>query len=294
MSISQYEALQLLSKAQDTSQPPVFNNRTRQTLTDFSSLIEELIARSNELKVIELFDLAVERSGYKAYILSGIDEEERWENVLELRTLAQQYRDFNPQDGLTSFLEGVTLVSDVDELDQTVDAVTLITLHQAKGLEFPVVFIVGMEDGILPHFKSIDDPAQLEEERRLCYVGVTRAKQRVYLVRAFRRSLMGSSMVTRPSRFLNDIPPHLIQGGGLWSGEASQISRAVYSWNQAPAPSTVGPQLKTGDHVRHAQFGEGVVVSSQPARDDTEVVVAFSGVGVKKLLLSFAHLEKIE
>jgi DNA helicase-2/ATP-dependent DNA helicase PcrA len=175
-----------------------------------------------------------------------------------------------------------------------VDTVTLITLHQAKGLEFPVVFIVGMEDGILPHFKSFDDPAQMEEERRLCYVGVTRAKQRVYLVRAFRRNLMGSSTVSRPSRFLNDIPQHLIQGGGLWSGEESQITKAIYSWNEAPAPSLNNVALKAGDHVRHAQFGNGVVVSCQLVTDDSEVVVAFIGAGVKKLLLSFAYLEKVE
>ena len=142
-----------------------------------------------------------------------------------------------PAEGLAAFLEGVTLVSDVDGLDETVDAVTLITLHQAKGLEFPVVFIVGMEDGILPHFKSFDDPEQMEEERRLCYVGITRAKQRVYLVRAFRRSLMGSSMVSRPSRFLEDIPRHLIASSGLWEREESQVMPSIYSWNKAPAPT---------------------------------------------------------
>ncbi len=201
----------------------------------------------------------------------------------------------NPPDGLAAFLEGVTLVSDVDRLDETVDAVTLITLHQAKGLEFPVVFIVGMEDGILPHFKSFDDPAQMEEERRLCYVGITRAKQRVYLVRAFRRSLMGSSTVNKPSRFLNDIPQHLVSGGGdWWQGEESQIAEAMYSWNKAPVPGATVLELKAGDRVRHAQFGDGVVVNCQSVTDDTEVVVAFQGQGVKKLLLSFARLEKAE
>lgn len=213
--------------------------------------------------------------------------------MLELRTVAQQYRDFKPPEGLTAFLEGITLVSDVDGLDESLDAVTLITLHQAKGLEFPIVFIVGMEEGILPHFKSFDDPAQMEEERRLCYVGITRAKQRVYLVRAFHRSLMGSSRVTSPSRFLSDLPPRLISSPGSWRGEENQVARAIYSWNRATTlpPS---PELKAGDHVRHLQFGEGVVVSSQPVKDDTEVVVAFSGLGVKKLLLSFARLEKVE
>ena len=128
--------------------------------------------------------------------------------------MAQEYKDLPPEQGLSAFLEGVALVSDVDDLPEKNDTVTLITLHQAKGLEFPVVFIVGMEDGILPHYRSIDDPAQLEEERRLCYVGITRAQKRVYLVRAFRRHLMGASAVNKPSRFLKDIPKELISTGG--------------------------------------------------------------------------------
>jgi len=294
--ISQYEALQFVAEPEtkEMAHQPFFNSRINQTLTDFGNLMEEFMARSQELNLVDLFDLVVERSGYKKYLLGRIDWEERWENILELRTVAQQYRDFKPRDSLAAFLEGVTLVSDVDGLDETVDTVTLITLHQAKGLEFPVVFIVGMEDGILPHFRSFDDPVQMEEERRLCYVGVTRAKQRVYLVRAFRRSLMGSSAVSRPSRFLNDIPEHLIQGNGLWSQEESQITKAIYSWNRAPAPHLNNVALKAGDHVHHAQFGTGVVVSCQPVRDDSEVVVVFTGGGVKKLLLSFAHLEKVE
>ncbi len=244
--------------------------------------------------MVDLFDLIVEGSGYREYILSQIDGEERWDNILELRTVAQQYRDLRPSDGLTAFLEGVPLVSDVDGLDESVGGVTLITLHQAKGLEFPVVFIVGVEEGILPHFKSFDDPAQMEEERRLCYVGITRAKQRVYLVRAFRRSLRGSSTVNKPSRFLEDIPQHLITGGSLWQGEDSQITASVYSWNKSSVPRVTTPELRAGDHVRHTQFGDGVVVSCQPVKDDEEIVVAFRGAGVRKLLLSFARLEKVE
>ena len=152
---------------------------------------------------------------------------------------------------------------------------------------------MGMEDGILPHFKSLDDPVQMEEERRLCYVGVTRAKQKVYLVRAFRRSLMGGSTVNLPSRFLSDIPRHLISGGGLWQGEDS-LASAIYSWNKASAPPVATPELKAGDHVHHATFGDGVVVSCQPVKDDSEVVVVFEGIGIKHLSLNFARLEKVE
>jgi len=291
LGLSRYEALKLITSPEEGQTP--FSPRIIRALNGFLSMVEEFIARSQELKLVDLFDLVLKKSGYKEYILNTPDGEERWQNILELGTVARQYGDLPPREGLSVFLEGVTLVSDVDGFDETVDAVTLITLHQAKGLEFPVVFIVGLEEGILPHFKSFDDPGQMEEERRLCYVGVTRAKHRVYLVRAFRRSLMGGSTVNNPSRFLKDIPPHLVTGADLWRGEESQLASA-YSWERAPTFTIDLPELKAGDQVRHSQFGQGVVVSCQSVKDDSEVVVAFPGVGVKKLLLSFARLEKVE
>ncbi|MDP2932099.1 MAG: UvrD-helicase domain-containing protein [Chloroflexota bacterium] len=291
--VPEYQALQLIA-----AQPELAGSRVNKALVGFLNLMEELRAKSQELDLVELLDLVVKRTGCQEHIMSQPDGEDRWENVLELRTVAQEYKNLKPPEGLTAFLEGVTLVSDVDELAEKVDAVVLITLHQAKGLEFPVVFIVGMEEGILPHFKSLGDSEQMEEERRLCYVGVTRAQKKVYLVHCFRRSLMGSSKVNKPSRFLADIPSYLIAGGGLWSGEESQVASAAYSWNKAPeavsVPQATGPELKAGDRVRHPQFGDGVVVSLQPAKDDKEVVAAFNGIGVKKLLLSYARLEKVE
>ena len=290
MKVSEYEALRVIT---EENQHP-FSPHIARTLVSFSNLVEKFRVASQRLNVVSLFDLVVTRTDYQEYILSQPAGEERWDNVLELRTVAQQYKDFKPPDGLAAFLEGVTLVSDVDGLDETVSAVTLITLHQAKGLEFPVVFIVGMEDGILPHIRSFDDPAQMEEERRLCYVGVTRAEQRVYLVHAFRRSLRGMHTVNKPSRFLDNIPRHLVSGGGWWQGEESRIAATMYSWNKISTPSITGLELKAGDHVRHATFGEGIVVSCQPVKDDAEAVVVFDGVGIKKLLLSFAKLEKVE
>jgi DNA helicase-2/ATP-dependent DNA helicase PcrA len=242
----------------------------------------------------------IKNLGYREYLLKEVDGEERWDNILELGSVASQYSDLNPREGLTAFLEGVTLVSDVDGLNESTNAVTLITLHQAKGLEFPVVFIVGLEEGILPHFRSFDNPEQMEEERRLCYVGITRAKHRVYLVHAFRRRLMGLSTVNSSSRFLEDIPRHLISNTGVQLEQENQMASRSYSWDSTPtdtfAPTgTISiPDLEAGDHVRHAHFGEGLVISSRPVTDDNEVVVAFRGVGVKKLLLSFAHLEKLE
>jgi DNA helicase-2/ATP-dependent DNA helicase PcrA len=288
--VGEYRALQLLAEAKDTGAEMPFSARTVKSLTGFAVMIENLIEKSRELNAVELFDLLVENIGYKKYLEGMPDGEERWENVLELRGVAQDYRDLPPQEGLSAFLESVALVSDVDSLDEKSDTVTLITLHQAKGLEFPVVFIVGMEDGILPHFKSIDDPTQLEEERRLCYVGITRGGKRVYLVRAFRRHLMGSSAVNRPSRFLKDIPPQLIAATSVQEGEAG----LAIAMEKSREPAVVDlPEFKPGDHVRHAQLGEGVVVSYQRVKSDAEVVVAFDGAGVKRFLLSFAKIEKV-
>ena len=303
LGVPEYRALQLIDESKQVveAQHP-FNSRGSRALTGFLGMMEEFIARSRELKLVALLDFVVKHSGYKEYVSNEPDGEERWENILELRTVAKQHSDLKPQEGLATFLEGVTLVSDVDGLDESVEAATLITLHQAKGLEFPVVFIIGMEEGILPHFKSLDDPEQMDEERRLCYVGITRAGQKLYLVRAFRRSLMGSSTVNLPSRFLNDIPTHLISGGDLWQRENTQVTNTVYSWNKSspvsPArtstPAVSILELKAGDHVRHSQFGDGIVVSCQPVKDDSEVVIAFDGAGMKRLLMSFARLDRVE
>jgi DNA helicase-2/ATP-dependent DNA helicase PcrA len=293
LGLSRYEALPIVASSEGDNPSPLRPQITR-ALKGFLEMVEELIARSKELALVDLFNLVITSCGYKKYILNTPGGEERWENILELGTVARQYSELEPGEGLATFLEGVTLVSDVDGLDEAVDAVTLITLHQAKGLEFPVVFIVGMEEGILPHFRSFDDPQQMEEERRLCYVGVTRAKRRVYLVHAFRRRLMGGSTINDPSRFLQDIPRHLTTGADPWPGRESQPASGAYSWDGATTPTATAPELKAGDRVRHSQFGRGVVVSCQPVRDDSEVVVAFRGMGVKKLLLSFARLEKVD
>jgi DNA helicase-2/ATP-dependent DNA helicase PcrA len=259
-------------------------------------MVEELRSKSLALKLVDFFDKVIERTGLREYTMASPDSEDRWDNVMELRGVAKDYNELPPGEALSSLLEGVTLVSDVDSLKESTDTVTLITLHQAKGLEFPIVFIVGMEEGILPHIRSFDDPAQMEEERRLCYVGITRAKNRVYLVRAFRRNMMGGSNVNAPSRFLKDIPAGLTVGSRPWKTEETRVSQKAYEWATSPAicEDQSLPELKAGDGVRHAQFGEGVIISAHPVRSDVEAIVAFKGVGVKKLLLSFARLEKVE
>jgi DNA helicase-2/ATP-dependent DNA helicase PcrA len=291
--VSEYQALKLLADSSESGDELSFSARTVKALAGFAVMLENFIEKSREMNLVALFDLVVEKSGYKQYITGLVDGEERWENVLELRGVAQDYKDLKPGEGLTAFLESVALVSDVDDLPDKLETVTLITLHQAKGLEFPVVFIVGMEDGIIPHYKSIDDPAQLEEERRLCYVGITRAKKKVYLVRAFRRHLMGSSTVSKPSRFLLDIPSHLITRGGVTEKEDEWSAASIDATEKAIKPNEDLPVFKAGDHVRHDQFGEGIVVNYHKVKNDAEVVVAFEGAGVKRFLLSFANIEKV-
>jgi len=286
-SLPVYTALQIVAD-EKTEQKPPFSPRVMKALANFLTMLNHLMASSEELNIVELVDLVLESSGYREFILEAQDGEDRWENILELRTVAAEYRHLAPQEGLSSFLEGVALVADVDSYDEKVDAVTLITLHAAKGLEFPVVFIVGMEEGLLPHRRSFDDRDQMEEERRLCYVGITRAKERVYLIRAFRRGYQGSGEPTLPSRFLLDIPAHLVMTPSQYSDERRQKAVSVPS----PAPEAA---FKSGDHVRHTVFGDGIVVNCLPIKDDQEVTVAFKGeAGVKKLLLSLAPLERKE
>jgi len=294
-----YSVLKRIVGGEEPDQLP---SRSRQALERFVTVIDELIARSGELSLTELFDLVLETTGYKRHILESPDGEERWDNVMELRTAAATYRDLEPRDALACFLEEVALVSDVDNLDEKTDAVTLITLHQAKGLEFPVVFIVGMEEGVLPHFRSMQDPDQLEEERRLCYVGITRAKEQVYLIRAARRSLMGASAHNPPSRFLDDIPPRLSTrpgpparaGAGRRSPALAHVPVTGEDEEPRCARAFPAPVLKDGDHVRHEMFGEGIVVNCLASGSDHQVTIAFKGdAGVKKFLLSLAPLHKV-
>jgi DNA helicase II / ATP-dependent DNA helicase PcrA len=219
LGVSLYEAMHRAvqdqkpeNKSKLPDNAPVFGLPTTRFEPVLSTL-EELIASKSDLPVVGLLDLLLERTRYEEFLKDGTPEgEERWQNVLELRTQAEKYADLAPAEALHTFLEDVALMSDADTIREEKDAVTLITLHAAKGLEFRVVFIVGMDEGILPHSRSLEDENQMEEERRLAYVGITRAKERLYLVYAFRRTLYGVTQVNGPSRFLADVPPDLVTG----------------------------------------------------------------------------------
>ena len=297
--IPMYEAIQVLQEDPAASSISV---RGRKALLNFSQFMDELIAMKSEVNVVELIDRLLLVSGYGRYIRDGTPEgEERWENILELRNVAAEYVYLPVEAALTVFLEEVSLVSDIDNLTETNDLPTLLTLHAAKGLEFGTVFIVGMNEGLLPHNRSIEDMDAIEEERRLCYVGVTRAKDRLYLLHTFKRTQYGSTEFSEPSRFLADIPQDLIEGGekkqarqislGMEAGRYVRRSASVLS-PAKPAQkqdevAQFTPRFKTGDKVSHANFGEGTVVESRLSGGDEEVTVAFKGRGIKRLLAGY-------
>ena len=194
----------------------VLGSRARSSLSSFAALVARLRTRIGVLPLPEMLDAVLEDSGYRAMLADGSEEgEERWNNLLELRSVTTRYDDLTPDDALDRFLEETALVADQDSYEAGADAVTLITLHAAKGLEFPVVFIAGLEEGVFPHSRSLDDEKQLEEERRLAYVGITRAKRRLFLSHAARRATWGQGGLSVPSRFLFEIPAELMTGPRL-------------------------------------------------------------------------------
>ena len=270
----------------------------RASLASFVQLIDRLTRLGETMSVADLLEAILGETGYRDHLQESDEAhaEVRAENVQELIEVARQYQDLEGGASLSSFLEEVALVADVDDpAADAPDAVTLTTLHAAKGLEYPVVFMPGMEEGLLPHIRSIDDPAQLAEERRICYVGMTRAKERLYLLHAASRFYQGSMRRSIRSRFLDDIPeadlarPAAAEATGLTARER----RAALAARQ-PEPSEEDlpqePAHAPGDRVVHAQFGRGVVVSCELVPGDQQVTVAFEGQGVKKLMLSFAPL----
>ena len=281
--------------------------RALNSIAKFGDLITRLIEQSLALDTTELIDLTVERTGYGAMLREDKERgEERMENLQELRASAEQFSGSEERGQLSDFLENVALVSDVDGLqggddsDIDADAITLITLHQAKGLEYDAVFLVGLEEGMLPHSRSVEDPAQIEEERRLLYVGMTRARKRLYMFRAFQRRFHGQSGSQIASRFLLEIPESLITIRDIrgHSRVADRIPDPMWTKRAAstpaPRPATrSADEFLPGEKVRHGAFGEGVVVSSSGSGSDTQLTVAFVGEGVKRLMLSFAPIERI-
>ena len=286
--------------------PPEVSRRAARSLREFVSVIEDARLQASKEPLADALRAMLVKTRYREWLVRQADSESeaesRWENVQELITVTENYSEIAPGAALDAFLEDVALVADVDDLpDGPPDAVTLITLHQAKGLEFPVVFMVGMEEYLLPHQLSIDDPVQLQEERRLCYVGITRAMRELHLLYAFRRSYQGRSGHNPPSRFLADIPEDLVQRHQRQQAQVGADVRPARNrtvrWDdfdsfdpEPEAAPSVG--LKEGDEVSHEIFGHGVVISLRTIGRDAEVTVRFAETGVKRLLASMANLTR--
>jgi DNA helicase-2/ATP-dependent DNA helicase PcrA len=247
-----------------------------------------------------VLEAVLEQTGYLAELQASHDpqDESRIENLRELEAVAHEFEEAAPEGSLTDFLEQVALVADSDQIPDATDdggVVTLMTLHTAKGLEFPVIFLTGMEDGVFPHMRSLGNSQELEEERRLAYVGVTRARERLYVSRAVMRSAWGSPQWNPPSRFLEEIPAELVDWQREDTGQSApppSISRATPVPGRSPGTRQV-VALSPGDRVTHDTFGLGTVVSTAGAADKAEATIDFGDLGIKRLLLRYAPVERL-
>jgi ATP-dependent DNA helicase UvrD/PcrA len=314
---------------------PTLATAGKRALASFAALMTNLRALAKEQPLPSLMDFMLAQSGYAADLRDGTEEgEERWQNVLELRRVTEDFALIEPEIALALFLEQVALVGGADTTqagedgplaqEQDADVVTLITLHAAKGLEFPIVFLVGMEEGILPHSRSLERQEELEEERRLTYVGITRAMRRLYLVRAYRRTFYGGASFQEASRFLDEIPAGLLRvtherpprGGVSATTGETRPRPAPPSWGQRPvAPGSPTPtpaasaparseasaevvsapaqDLEPGDKVMHRLFGRGLVLKVTATGGTVTVDVLFDTSGRKTLDVAYARLERL-
>jgi len=280
-----------LARGEDSRFAAEIDARARRALVPFGRSLHRWLQAKQTLDVVGLMDLVLEETAFESHLDDGTDEGlQRIENVQELRRAAQ---DLDTME-LATFLERVALVSDQDTLTDSLNAPTLLTLHAAKGLEFPVVIIVGLDDGLLPHQRSFQDSEAMAEERRLFYVGITRAQDRLYLLRAFRRRVAGESLPGEPSRFLEDIPAELIEGdlAGLQSWERRSYQRRT-AWQSTFEPPRQA-RYRPGMRVRHESFGEGIVLQTSLHHDDEELVIEFERDGVKHLAASLAKLDVLD
>ncbi|MCU0283088.1 MAG: DNA helicase PcrA [Candidatus Nanopelagicales bacterium] len=294
---------------------PGMAGRSANAVAAFAAVLDDLAAVVDSgASIAELMHAVLERSGYLAELQASDDpqDEVRVENVAEFEAVAAEFaREAEEAGGspgsLADFLERVALVADADEIPEGEDhegVVTLMTLHTAKGLEFPVVFLTGMEDGVFPHMRAMTDPFELSEERRLAYVGLTRARQRLYLTRSIQRSAWGAPSYNPESRFLADIPAELLR----WEREEPKRSSSPSAGGFGAAPAlaaaaarpgarTTGNRpvvsLAAGDRVLHPKFGMGTVVTTSGSGDQAEASVDFGSEGVKRLLLRYAPVEKL-
>lgn len=287
--------------------------RSSAKLLQFADLINELIQASSTLNLGDLYELLLEKTNYSQYLRETEEEtaQDRIDNINELLSNLRQYEQDNGEEAtLSGFLEEISLMTDVDNLDESVDAVVMMTMHSAKGLEFPCVFLPGFEEGIFPGMQAIYNPPEIEEERRLAYVAITRAKEELTIVNAETRMIFGSTNRNKPSRFCMEIPEELVDRHRAreWKkpepGTVLPVSyretRAVSmqaARNFGPAaaarPEKPSVALRPGDAVMHKTFGQGMILSASPMGNDVLLEIAFERVGTKKLMANFARLQKL-
>lgn len=289
----QASGLSLQQALDSVKDHPNLTSKAKKGLMELSDILRSLREVSQDVPLPALLDSLLRRIEYFAFLNDGTPQgESRAENVRELVGVTQSYQDL----GLDGFLEEMALISDIDSAEFSNNAVTLMTIHAAKGLEFPVVFMIGMEESVFPHSRALYDQSEMEEERRLCYVGMTRAKEELYLSYATSRLLYGGMQHNPPSRFISEIDgdfqtDSISLGGGAWrqASEPSIYDEPVYAQNQVPDEPKYVPELAEGDAVCHDVFGAGTVMEV----DGDNVVVYFKGKGAKKLNVSFAPLQKL-
>lgn len=260
------------------------------------AMLLRLADESAHETVTDLARAVMEQTGYRKELEDEytVEARTRLENLDEFLSVTSEFDENAEERGLRNFLENIALVTDLDQYEENTDQVSLMTLHSAKGLEFPVVFLVGMEETIFPHSRSIMDPKELEEERRLCYVGVTRARERLFLTHCWERTLYGARRKNKPSRFLEEIPPHLLSED---QAARRNIGGLQTDWAMRRPESKVEKkreQFLLGDKVRHGKWGMGVIVGVQGEGENATYKVAFPDQGIKELLAKFAPLEKAQ
>ena len=287
-------------------------SRSASTLLSFAALINSLTALADTLPLEDFVREVIERSGYKNMLIEGgAAEKDRIDNLEEFVSGVIEYKSRTEEPTLTGFLEETTLVADVDRYDESADACVMMTIHSAKGLEFPIVFLAGMEDGLFPGMAAILDPQEMEEERRLAYVAITRAKSEIYIIHAKNRLLYGRTAINPPSMFLREIPERLIdkksdlrvpqsyqtQSAKVYFSSSDTSSRGI-SERPSFAKTTVTPQkskverFEPGDIVEHMSFGRGEVISVKEMGSDLLYEIIFDRVGTKKLMATYARLKK--
>jgi len=291
--------ISLLAAAQRASYCSGLRSSTVRDLVAFAEMISNCTRQAEFIELHELVEQVLSLSGLLADLQKErtIEAQTRVENVMEMVSVARDHVEKNMDSDLSDFLASVALVTQGEDLDPAADRfVSLMSLHSAKGLEFPVVFLVGMEEGVFPHMRAVFDSTELEEERRLCYVGITRAMEKLYLTHALQRMLFGKYNTNKPSRFLDEIPTELVINKG---GRQEPPRVTLSSWTNSPAARAPETKPNSGDfqpadRVMHPKFGEGTVVSVMKKGEDTQVTIAFMPPhGIKTLSLLYAPLQKI-